>query len=191
MKRFRPYCAGYIVLYVLTFLCFCDVVYTVYRQVRGINDAMSTFYMFTFFVFALSLCYIWMYGRTQVVVTEKQLRMAFPANVLPKEGERRASFIFRQGQADIRFIDKTLNLDTLTRYGYVEDLGYKRIDVSQAGPDNKLFPVHEVAFITSENKRYHLNAAVYSPKQRREMFALIQERSGVAPEGKLAEELAA
>ena len=48
----------------------------------------------------------------------------------------------------------------MTRYGYVEDLGYDRLDQSQSGEKSKLFPVHEVAFITSENKRYHMNAGI-------------------------------
>ena len=49
-----------------------------------------------------------------------------------------------------------------------------RVFDGQAGENNKLFPVHEVAFITRDNKRYHMNAGIYSKKQRREMFDLIQ-----------------
>lgn len=190
MKRFRPYCAGYIVLYVLVFISFLDTIYTTYRQIKGIQDAMASFSFFAYIVLALALCYLWMYARSQVCFDGGKMRMAFPISRAPKEGEGRAMFIFRQGATDIRFVDKTLRLDAVTRYGYVEDLGYQPIDASQAGPNNKLFPVHEVAFITSENKRYHMNAAIYSKKQRREIFALVQAGSGVAPEGKLAEELA-
>ena len=87
----------------------------------------------------------------------------------------------------MKFIDKTIRLDSITRYGFVEDLGYEPIDRSLAGQKGKLFPVHEVAFITSDNKRYHMNAAIYSSKQQREMFTLIRDRSGVTPEGKLGE----
>ena len=189
MKRFHPYCAGYIVLYALTLLSLVDTGHTLYYQVMGIDSPLTNFSAFSYIVSALALCYVWMYARAQVAVDEKNLRLAFPANIVPKEGEGRALFIFRQGSTEIRFIDKTLRLDTLTAYGYVEDLGYKQIDASQAGPNNKLFPVHEVAFITSENKRYHLNAAIFSKKQRKEMFALIQRRTNVAPTGKLADEL--
>lgn len=189
MKRFRPYCAGYIVLYVLTLISAVDAGYTLYRQINGIRDAMANFSFFAYIVLALALCYVWMYARSQVAIDEERLRVAFPINKRPKEGEGRPMFIFRQGDTDMRFVDKTLRLDAITRYGYVEDLGYQRIDDGQAGENNKLFPVHEVAFITRDNKRYHMNAGIYSKKQRREMFDLIQQRSGVAPERKLAEEL--
>ena len=87
------------------------------------------------------------------------------------------------------FVDKTLRLDAITRYGYVEDLGYKQIDASQASERNKLFPVHEVAFITDDNKRYHMNAAIYSRPQRKEIFTLVRQRSGVDPTGRLLKEL--
>ena len=70
----------------------------------------------------------------------------------------------------------------------MEDLGYSRVDKSN-GNEKSLFPVHEVCFLTSDGKRYHMNAAIYNKKQRRDMFGLIRERSGVSPEGKLAQEL--
>ncbi|MBR1820420.1 MAG: hypothetical protein IJ769_02225 [Clostridia bacterium] len=190
MKRFRPHCAGFIVLYALTFLSFADVVYTLYRQAKGItDDYMANFSIFSYFVFALAMGYVWMYARSQVLIDDERVRIAFPANIRPKQGEKRTIFVFRQGDTDIKFIDKTIRLDAITRYGYVEDLGYERIDASQVGEKNKLFPVHEVAFITNENKRYHMNAGIYSPKQLKAIFELIQQRSGVAPEGKLREML--
>ena len=190
MKRFRPHCAGFIVLYALTFLSFADVVYTLYRQAKGItDDYMANFSIFSYFVFALAMGYVWMYARSQVLIDDERVRIAFPANIRPKQGEKRTIFVFRQGDTDIKFIDKTIRLDAITRYGYVEDLGYERIDASQVGEKNKLFPVHEVAFITNENKRYHMNAGIYSEKQRREMFRLIRDGSGVEPEGALAEVL--
>lgn len=190
MKRYRPYSAGFIVLYVLTLLSACDVVYTIFRQARGVNnDYMSSFSFFSYFVFALALCYTWQYVHAQVRIDGERMRIAFPANVRPKEGQPRAFFIFRQGDLDLKFIDKTINLKLVTRYGYVEDLGYEPIDKSRGGEKNKLFPVHEVAFITSENKRYHMNAGIYKPKQRQEMFAEVRRITGIAPEGKLAEEI--
>ena len=190
MKRYRPYCAGYIVLYVLGLLSLADVGFTIYRQTLHIEgDMIASFSLFSYFVAAMAMCFIWMYGRSQVAFDDKNVRIAFPATVYPKEGQKRAMFIFRQGPTDIRLIDKTVRLDTITRYGYVEDLGYKRIDASSAGEKNKLFPVHEVAIITNENKRYHMNAAIYSKKQLKEIIERLQAGSGVAPEGKLAEAL--
>ena len=138
-------------------------------------------------MFAFALCYLWMYGRSQVAIDGQRVRVAFPVNRRPREGESRAMFIYRQGETDTRFVDKTFRLDAITRYGYVEDLGYERIDEGGAGENNKLFPVHEVAFITSENKRYHMNAGFYSDKQKKEIFTQVRDISGVEPEGKLAE----
>lgn len=190
MKRFRPYCAGFIVLYVLSVLSLTDVVYSIYRQSLHIpNDIMGSFSLFSYLVFAMALCYDWMYGRSQVAFDGERVRIAYPANIRPKQGQGRAMILFRQGDTDIKFIDKTIRLDSITRYGYVEDLGYERIDASQANEKTKLFPVHEVAIITNENKRYHMNAAIFSPKQRKEIFDLIEKGSGIQPEGKLLEEL--
>lgn len=190
MKRYRPYCAGYIVLYVLTLMAFADMTYTLIGQIRGtLNEYMGTFSFFSYIIFAMAMCYTWQYIRAQVVIDGSKLRIAFPANVRPREGEPRAMIIYRQGDLDLKFIDKTIDLGKLVRYGYVEDLGYERIDRSQGGENSKLFPVHEVAFITSENKRYHLNAGIFSDKQRLDMFRTIRDTSGVEPEGKLKTEI--
>lgn len=189
MKRYRPYCSGYIVLYVLTLLSLADVVYTVIRQARGAaNDYFASFSLFSYLIFFMALCYTWQYIRAQVCFDGDKMRVAFPANVRPRQGEGRAFFIYRQGDLDLRFIDKTIDLKRVTRYGYVDDLGYEPIDRSQGGDKSKLFPVREVAFITDENKRYHMNAGIYSPKQRREIFARVREATGIAPEGRLAKE---
>ena len=189
MKRFRPYCAGYIVLYVLVVLSGIDAGFTAYRQIRGVNDALSGFSLFSYLIFAMALLYAWNYIRAQVAFDGNNMRVAFPANIRPKQGEPRAMILYRQGDLDLKFIDKTIDLTTLTRYGYVEDLGYERIDRSQAGENSKLYPVHEVAFITSDNKRYHMNAAIYSKKQQKEIFEEIRKISGGEPEGKLREAL--
>ena len=69
----------------------------------------------------------------------------------------------------------------------MEDLGYERLDQSQSGEKSKLFPVHEVAFITSENKRYHMNAGIYSDAQNKEIFTQVRDITGIEPEGRLAE----
>ena len=166
MKRYRPYCAGYIVLYVLALLCLGDAVYTAIRQARGVNDLMTNFSFFSYLILAMAACYTWHYARAKVVIDGTKLRFAFPANVRVKPGQPRAFFLFRQGELDMKFIDK-----------------------SGAGEKNKLFPVHEVALITDENKRYHLNAAVYSARQQREIFSQVRDISGVEPQGKLAEVL--
>lgn len=190
MKRYRPLCAGFIVLYALALFSLADVIYTVYGQVTGTqNQMMASFSFFSYIIFAMAMCYVWMYYRAQVLFSGDNIRIAFPASLRPRQGEGRAVFIFRQGELDLKLVDKTFSLKKLVRYGYVEDLGYERIDKSGAGEKNKLFPVHEVAFITNENKRYHMNAAFYSAKQSREIFSQIREISGVEPEGKLAEEI--
>ena len=190
MKRYRPFAPGFIVLYVLTLLTLGDVIYTIVRQVKGVNnDLMGSFSFFSYLIFAMACCYTWMYVRAEVVIDGRKMRMAFPANIRPKQGQPRAMFIYRQGDLDLKFIDKTIDLTKLVSYGYVEDLGYEPIDKSGAGEKNKLFPVHEVALITNENKRYHLNAAVYSARQQREIIAQIRDISGIEPQGKLSEVL--
>lgn len=189
MKRYRPYCPGYIVLYVLMALCTADAVYTAIRQIRGVNDAASSFSFFSYLIFAMAALYTWQYIRAQVAFDGHNMRVAFPANVRPREGEGRAMILYRQGDLDLKFIDKTIDLSTVVQYGYVEDLGYERIDRSQGGDKSKLFPVREVAFITSDNKRYHMNAGIYSPKQQKEIFTQVKQLTGIEPEGRLKEVL--
>ena len=190
MKRYRPLPAGYIVLYVLTLISAADVTYTIIRQARGMTeDVIASFAFFSYLILAMALCYTWKYIRAQVVIDGDRLRVAFPANVRPRQGQPRAMFLYRQGDLDLVFVDKTIDLKLVTCYGYVEDLGYEPIDKSNGGDKSKLFPVHEVAIITSENKRYHMNAGIYKPQQRREIFTQIRQITGVEPYGKLAEEI--
>ena len=187
LKKYRPYCAGYILLYVLVLICLGDAVFTLVGQIRGtMNEYMASFSLFSYLILAMGLCYVWMYARAQVAIDDKTVRFAFPANIRPKQGEPRAMLVFRQGDCDMKFIDKTVTLAHIVRWGWVEDLGYERIDGSNA-TEKGLFPVHEVAVITSDNKRYHWNAAIYSDKQRREIVTRIASASGVMPEGRLAE----
>ena len=190
MKRYRPYCAGYIVLYVLTLLSVADVAYTLYRQTKGINnDLMGSLSFFSYFVFFLAVCYTWQYVRAQVCFDGKKMRVAFPANIRPKQGQARAMILYRQGDLDLKFIDKTIDLRLVTRYAYARDLGYEPIDQSRGGETNKLFPVKEVAIITSDNKRYHMNLGIYSARQRREIIEQMRAVTGIEPEGSLREVL--
>lgn len=191
MKKYRPYCAGYIVLYVLFLLCLGDAAFTAIRKARGVNDLMTSFSLFSYLMLAMAACYTWFYARAKVVIDGTKLRFAFPANVRCREGQQRAFILFRQGDMDMKLIDKTIDLKKLVQYGYVEDLGYEPIDQSPGGDKNKLFPVHEVALITNENKRYHMNAAIYSAKQQREIFTQIRDISGIEPQGSLADVLSA
>lgn len=95
-------------------------------------------------------------------------------------------FVYRQGETDIKLVDKTFKLEDMEKYGYIEDLGYAQLDKSNAGPNNKLFPVHEIALVMKDGKRYHMNGAFYSEKQLREMMGLVHKATGLMPEGALA-----
>ena len=190
MKRFRPYNPGYILLYVLIALSIADAVYTLIGTITGtLNETLSSFSFFSYLIAAMGICFASIYARAQVCIDDKRLRIAFPATIRPPKGTDRAMIIFRSGPNDLRLIDKTIELDKIERYGYVEDLGFSPVDVSGSTEKSLLFKVHEVCFLTSDNKRYHMNAAIYSPKQQKEIFSRIQAATGIAPEGKLAEML--
>ena len=146
---------------------------------------MSSFSFFSYIIFALALCYCWMYVRAQVAIDGKTLRMAWPANVRPRDGQARAMIIYRQGPNDLRLIDKTFPLKNIERYGYVKDLGFSRVDQTGADEKSPLFPVKEVCFLTSDGKRYHMNAAIFTKKQQKAIFNDIKNATGVAPEGSL------
>lgn len=186
MKRFRPYKAGFIVLYVLGVLCLSDAVYALYGSITGTaNEYMKSFSMFTYLIAALAVVYVKMYASTKVEIDEKVFHFVNPVYIKPAPGAKRASFIFRTGENDIKKIDKRVPLAELEKYGYIEDLGYDLLDRSGSGEYNKLFPVHEIALVMKDGKRYHFNGGFYSVEQLKEMNALIEKYTGLKPEGKL------
>ena len=187
MKKFRPYKAGYIVLYALGVACIGDAVASIVSSLRGTqNEMLASMSMFTYLLAILAIFYVKMYITTKVVIHDGKFRFVNTAYIKPAEGAKRASFIYRQGENDIRRIDKTFNMAELERYGFIEDLGYSKLDRSGAGEGNALFPVHEIAFVMQDGKRYHFNAGNYAFKQLREMVECIQNASHIAPEGRLA-----
>jgi len=187
MKKFRPYQAGYIVLYVLGVLCVSDAVYALIGEFRGTaNEYMQSFSMFSYLIAILSVVYVKMYAATRIEIDDKVLHFVNTAYIKPQPGAKRASFVFRQGENDIKKIDKKVPLMELERYGYIEDLGYARLDNSGVGETSKLFPVHEIALVMKDGKRYHFNGGNYSVNQLKEINAMIEKATGLKPEGKLA-----
>ena len=187
MKKFRPYKAGYIVLYALCVLCVSDALWTMIAPSLGRgNEYMQSFSMFSYLIAILAFFYVKLYIGTRVEVDDKTFRFVNTVYIKPAAGAKRAMFIYRQGENDIKIIDKKFPLADLEKYGYIEDLGYAVLDNSGAGEKNKLFPVHEIALVMKDGKRYHMNGGNYTDKQLKEMFTLVQKASGVAPEGKLA-----
>ena len=190
MKKYRPYSSGFIVLYVLVAISVVDSVYTLVGQLTGtLNEYMASFSVFSYLITAMALSYAYIYTRVKVCIDDKNIQIAYVAYIQPAEGAKRAMFIYRQGSLDMKLIDKTFPLNTIERYGYAEDLGFSRVDKSSANEKSPLFPVNEVCFLTTDGKRYHMNAACYKPKQLKDMFTVLQERTGVAPEGILADVL--
>ena len=188
MKKYRPYCSGFIVLYILVALSLSDTIYTIVGQITGnMNEYMRSFSMFSYLISAMALAYAYMYVRIHVAIDDKNIRIAYAAYIQPAEGAKRAMFIYRQGSLDLKLIDKTFPLASIERYGYAEDLGFSRVDKSSANEKSPLFPVNEVCFLTSDGKRYHMNAAIYKKKQLQGMFNQIREATGIEPEGTLAE----
>lgn len=188
MKKYYPYRAGFIVIYVLGLLCIGDAVFSLISQLSGTaNPYMSSFSMFSYLIAILAFFYVKMYIVTRVELDGKKMRIVFPCYIKPAPGAKRAMFIYRQGETDIKLVDKTFPLAELQRYGYIEDLGYAKLDQSNAGPKNKLFPVHEIALVMQDGRRYHMNGAFYSEKQLQGMLAQIYEATRLAPEGSLRE----
>lgn len=187
MKKFRPYQAGFIVLYVLGFLCVGDAIYSIVSQTMGTaNEYMQSMSMFSYLIAALAIVYVRMYATTKVEISDKTFHFVNPVYIRPQPDAKRASFIFRQGDTDIHKVDKKFPLLELEKYGYIEDLGYAQLDKSSAGQTNKLFPVHEIALVMKDGKRYHMNGGNYSVNQLKEMIALIEQATGLKPEGALA-----
>lgn len=187
MKKFRPYQAGFIVLYALAILCTADAIYAIYGQATGTaNEYMQSFSMFSYLIAALAVVYVNMYASTRVEISDTTFHFVNPVYIKPEPGAKRANFLFRQGETDIRKVDKKFPLMELEKYGYIEDLGYSSLDKSNSGETNLLFPVHEIALVMKDGRRYHMNGGNYSVKQLKEMNALIEKATGLKPEGKLA-----
>lgn len=188
MKKYRPYCAGFIVLYVLAALCLGDVVWQLVSQINGTqNEMMASMGMFTYLLAILAVLYVKMYAAARIEISNETMKIVCPVYIKPQPGAKRAMFIYRQGDTDMKLMNKTFKLADLEKYGWIEDLGYSRLDASGVGEKNKLFPVHEIALVMQDGKRYHMNGAFYSEKQLREMMSQIKSVTGIAPSGKLAE----
>ena len=188
MKKFRPYRAGYIVLYILGVLCVSDAAVTLFKQLTGtINEYMSSFSLFSYLIALLALFYIKTYAVTRVEISAQVMHIVNTVYIKPQPGQKRASFIYRQGENDIKVLDKKIQLTELEKFGYIEDLGYDKLDRSGATEDAALFPVHEVALVMKDGRRYHWNSANYNWKQLQQIVPLIEQASGVQASGKLAE----
>lgn len=190
MKKYRPYCAGFIVLYVLALLTICDSAYTLYCQSTGTgNQMMMSMSLWSYLITVIAVLYVKLYLPARTEITDTTMRIVFPVYIVPAEGAKRAMFLYRQGNTDLKLVDKTFKLADVDRYGYIEDLGYSRLDASQAGEKNKLFPVHEVAIVMKDGKRYHTNMGYYSAKQVHGIVTAMAAGTGIQPTGKLAEAL--
>ena len=187
MKRYRPYRAGYIVIYILGVLCMSDAIITLIKQFTGtLNEYMSSFSMFSYLIALLAFFYVKIYIVTRVEIDDTTMHIVNSVYIKPQPGAKRASFIYRQGENDIKVMNKRFQLADLEKFGYIDDLGYDKLDRSGAGENNALFPVHEVALVMKDGKRYHWNAANYNWKQLQQIVPQIEQASGVQATGKLA-----
>ena len=188
MKKYRPYRAGYIVLYILGLLCISDALITLIKQLTGtLNEYMGSFSLFSYLIALLAVFYVKMYVFTRVEIDDKTMHIVNTVYIKPQPGQKRASFIYRQGENDIKLLDKRFQLSDLEKFGYIEDLGYDKLDRSGATETTALFPVHEVALVMKDGKRYHWNAANYNWKQLQQIVPQIEQASGVQATGKLAD----
>ena len=188
MKKYRPYKAGFIVLYALGILCIGQSAYEIIAQARGTaNPFMYSMTVWGVLIAVLAIMYIRMYIVTRVEIDGRHMRVVYPVYFKPQPDQKRAFFLYRQGENDLKLVNKRFALADLEKYGYIEDLGYAQLDRSEAGPNNKLFPVHEIALVMKDGKRYHMNGGFYNPKQLAGMIEQIHAATGLVPEGKLAD----
>ena len=188
MKKYRPYKPGFIVLYVLGLLSISDAVYTLVSQTLGRSDAyIANFSLFSYLIAVLAIIYVRMYASTRVEIDGTHMRVVYPVYIKPQPGAKRAMFIFRQGNTDLKLVNKRFLLADMERYGYIEDLNYSRLDQSGVGENNKLFPNHEIALVMKDGKRYHMNGGYFSAKQLAGMIEKIHAATGLVPQGKLAD----
>lgn len=190
MKKYRPLKAGFIVVYALGVLCLVDAGYSLYGQMSGTaNEYVQSFSLFSYLIAILAVCFVRMYSQTRIEIDSTHMRVVWPVYIRPQQGQKRVMFIYRQGDLDMKLMNKRFDLRELEKYGYIEDLNYDRLDKSGVGEKNKLFPIKEVALVLKDGKRYHMNAAYYKDEVVREMVQKIHQISGVEPTGDLAKYL--
>ncbi len=192
MKKYRPLNAGYILTYVVVIAVLLQGIWTIVSMIlrQGAetqNSVTGMLDMWTLILVPFAVIYGNHYRQTVVEISPTAMRIVRPALIYPKPGEKRASFVFRQGASDNVLIRRSFDLKQLAKYGYAEDFGMRPEDKTGAKPDARLFPVHEVAFIMQDGRNCRMNAAIYKPAQLREMFSAIREATGIEPTGKLAE----
>lgn len=186
MKRFRPLNAGYIVLYSLTLITAADVVYSFISSRINPNSFASSFMLWSALIFVAAIFYSKHYFSAKIEIGERQIHIVRPVYVKPAPGAKRANFLFRQGDLDNVLVERRIEIADIEKYGYIEAFDYKPEDKSGATTKNKLFPLHEVAFVLNDGSHYNFNAAVYGKKKLAEIVRLLEQRTGKPPEGELA-----
>ena len=114
MKKYRPYRAGFIVIYVLGVLCISDAIYTLISQATGTaNEYMASFSLFSYLIAVLAFLYVKLYIVTRIEIDGKFMRFVNPVYIKPAPGAKRAMFIYRQGDTDIKLVDKRFPLSEM------------------------------------------------------------------------------
>ena len=194
MKKFRPLNAGYILTYAVVALCIIQGIWIIISMIlrqNAQNSATGMLDMWSLILVPIAVVYGYHYIQTVVELSSTHMRIVRPAQIIPKPGQQRASFLFRQGTSDNVLIRRKFELAQLAKYGYIEEFGLQSEDKSGAKTDSRFFPVHEVAFIMQDGRNCRMNAAIYKPAQLKEMFTFLREATGIEPTGKLAEVLSA
>ena len=161
MKKYRPLNAGYILVYVIVIAVILQGIWTLIAMMlrqgaQTQNSVTGMLDMWTLILVPFAVIYGNHYRQTVVELSSTAMRIVRPAVVYPKEGEKRASFVFRQGGSDNVLIRRKFELSQLAKYGYAEEFGLRPEDKSGAKTDARLFPVHEVAFIMQDLSLIHI-----------------------------------
>ena len=143
MKKFRPLNAGYIFTYAVVILCILQGHLDGDRHDPAPERAGFHYgHVGLVGTDTRPLCH---YLRLPLLPDRggnlpTQMRIVRPAQVIPKPGEKRASFIFRQGASDNVLIRRKFELGRLAKYGYIEAFGLKPEDKSGASETSRFFP---------------------------------------------------
>lgn len=186
IKTIRPLNPGYIIFYVIGFFIIAisawvlidtiierDFSGTVLEYIAGIGVPLIFF------------MYIYTFLNVRVVLRDQSIYICTLMWLKRGKKLRAIPIFFTSGKSEQRLVRSEMNLCDLKEYGFIKDLGLKRLEKPNRA-DFTGYVIKEIAFVMKDGSDIRLNAALYPEFQIRMIINHIYEKTGMIPTGSLA-----